>query len=199
MAIRPISISPALDPKPRPLRWGGLALRGIAAILLGLVSVLLPGVAFLSLVMVFGVYAIVDGGIVLMASARGHAPGRGRAIFRGLVSVAAGVVALVWPGITAFVFVMVIAGWAMVAGVFEIAAAIQLRKEITGEWLLALQGVLSVVFGMALAIAPFVGAIVVGLWIGSYALVCGGLLIAAALRLRKLARAGSGPRFAAAS
>jgi uncharacterized membrane protein HdeD (DUF308 family) len=173
-------------------------LRGIVAILLGIVSIVLPGAAFMSFVIAFGVYAIVDGGITLVDAVRAPAPGRGAAIFSGLISMVVGVLALAWPDITAFVLIMLIASWAMVAGIFEIAAAIQLRKEITGEWLLALQGVLSIAFGAALVIAPLVGAIVIGLWIGSYALVMGGLLIALAFRLRKRLGAGPGPTLAEA-
>ncbi|HEX2688663.1 MAG TPA: HdeD family acid-resistance protein [Kofleriaceae bacterium] len=198
MLTRSLSIDPMTDTGLAPRRWGGLALRGVAAILLGLISVLLPGVAFMSLVIVFGAYAIIDGGIVLIDAARSQVPGRRSAVFRGLTSLVAGVLALAWPGISALVLVMVIAGWAMVAGIFEIATAIWLRKEITGEWLLALQGVLSILFGAAMAIAPFLGAIVIGLWVGSYALVVGGLMLALAFRLRKVARSGPGPAFAAA-
>jgi uncharacterized membrane protein HdeD (DUF308 family) len=187
-----------MDSQVQARQWRGIALRGIVAILLGIVSIVLPGAAFMSLVIAFGVYAIVDGGITLVAAARAPAPGRGAAIFSGLISMVVGVLALAWPGITAFVLIMLIASWSMVAGIFEIAAAIQLRKEITGEWLLALQGVLSIAFGTALVIAPFVGAIVIGLWIGSYALVIGGLLIALAFRLRKRLGAGPGPALAGA-
>jgi len=198
MTARLHSINPMTNPGPRPRRWVGIALRGVAAVLLGMISILLPGVAFLSLVMVFGVYAMVDGAIVLIDAARSHAPGRGSAIFRGLTSLAAGGLTLLWPGISAFVLVMLIAGWAMVGGAFEIATAIGLRKEITGEWLLALEGVLSIAFGAVMAIAPLVGAIVIGLWVGSYAIVAGGLMIALAFRLRKLARSGAGPFFVTA-
>ena len=192
-----LSISSTIDSEIRSRHWRGIALRGIATILLGIVSIVLPGAAFMSLVIVFGVYAIVDGGIELIAAARAPAPGRWSAIFRGLISMVAGVLALVWPSITAFVLLMLIAGWAVVAGISEVAAAIRLRKEITGEWLLALQGVLSIVFGVALVIAPLVGAIVIGLWVGSYALVIGALLIALAFRLRKALRAGPGKLAAA--
>jgi uncharacterized membrane protein HdeD (DUF308 family) len=181
-----------------PRRWGGLALRGVAAIVLGLISLFLPGVAFLSLVVVFGVYAVIDGAIILIDAAHSPGPGRGSAVFRGLTSLAVGILALAWPGISAFVLVMLIAGWAVVVGIFEIATAIRLRKEITGEWLLALEGVLSILFGGALAIAPFIGVIVIGLWIGSYALVVGALMIALAFRLRKLAHSGPGREFVAA-
>lgn len=195
---RPLGITPTIGSQVRARQWPGIALRGIVAILLGLVSIVLPGAAFMSLVIAFGVYAIVDGGITLVDAARAPAPGRGAAIFSGLISMVVGVLALAWPDITAFVLIMLIASWAMVAGIFEIAAAIQLRKEITGEWLLALQGVLSIAFGAALVIAPLVGAIVIGLWIGSYALVMGGLLIALAFRLRKRLGAGPGPTLAEA-
>lgn len=194
---RSLRMTPTIGSEIRARHWRGMALRGVAAILLGIVSIVLPGAAFMSLVIAFGVYAIVDGGIELLAAARAPAPGRGPAILRGLISMIAGVLVLIWPGITAFVLVMLIAGWSLVAGIFEIAAAIQLRKQITGEWLLALEGVLSIVFGVVLAIAPFVGAIVIGLWVGSYALVIGGLLLALAFRLRKAL--GSGPRHLAAA
>jgi uncharacterized membrane protein HdeD (DUF308 family) len=108
-------------------------------------------------------------------------------IFRGLVSIAAGVIALVVPKITALVLLIVIAAWAIVAGITEIVMAVQLRKRIEHEWLLAIEGVLSVAFGIILFLAPLVGAIVIGLWIGAYALVLGGMLIASAFRLRSAA------------
>jgi len=142
-----------------------------------------PSVTFVSLVLLFGVYAIVDGVLALGLAAEPHRP-RSALIARGLISIAAGIVALVWPGITGFVLLIVIASWAIVSGVLEVVMAIQLRKKIEGEWLLALEGVLSIAFGVLLMLAPLAGAIVLGLWIGAYALVLGGMLIGTAFRLR---------------
>jgi uncharacterized membrane protein HdeD (DUF308 family) len=164
-------------------RWWTVALRGAAAILFGILSVLAPGITFVSLVLLFGVYSIVDGVLALGLAVE---PGRPRLplIARGLVSIIAGLLALLLPGITSFVLLLVIATWAIIAGVLEVVMAIQLRKEIEGEWLLAVEGVLSIAFGILLMLAPLVGAIVLGLWIGAYALVLGGMLIGTALRLR---------------
>lgn len=164
-------------------RWWTVALRGVVAILFGILSVLAPGVTFMSLVILFGVYAIIDGGLALALASKPAHP-RLPLIARGLVSIVAGIIALVWPGLTAFALLFVIAAWCIVSGVLEIAMAIQLRKQVAGEWLLAVEGVLSVVFGVLLMLAPLAGAIVLGLWIGAYALVLGGMLIGTALRLR---------------
>jgi uncharacterized membrane protein HdeD (DUF308 family) len=109
-------------------------------------------------------------------------------VLRGLVSLAAGVLALVFPGITALTLLMVIGAWAVVSGLFEVIMAIRLRKEIRGEWLLALEGVASITFGILLFIAPLAGAIVLGLWVGAYALVLGGMLMGSAARLRRYER-----------
>jgi uncharacterized membrane protein HdeD (DUF308 family) len=92
---------------------------------------------------------------------------------------------------------MVIAAWAIISGILEIVMAVRIRKEIKGEWLLALEGVLSIVFGVLLSIAPLAGAIVLGLWVGAYALVLGGMLIASAFRLRRHVR--EHPEMAAAA
>jgi uncharacterized membrane protein HdeD (DUF308 family) len=164
-------------------RWWTVALRGIAAIAFGILSVFAPGITFISLVLLFGVYSIVDGALALaLASKPIHS--RFPLIARGLVSIVAGVIALVFPAITGFALLMVIALWAIVSGILEIVMAIQLRKEIEGEWLLAVEGVLSIAFGILLVLAPLAGAIVLGLWIGAYALVLGGMLVATAFRLR---------------
>lgn len=198
MTARSHSINPMTDPGLGPRSWVGMALRGVAAVLLGGISILLPDVAFMSLVLVFGAYAMADGVIALVDAARSNAPGRGWAIFRGLTSLAAGVLTLLWPGISAFALVMTMAAWSVVGGAFEIATAVALRKQLTGEWLLGLQGVLSMLFGLVMAIAPLLGALMIGYWIGSYALLAGGVMIAAAFRLRKLARSRSGRIFVAA-
>jgi uncharacterized membrane protein HdeD (DUF308 family) len=100
------------------------------------------------------------------------------------VSIAAGIVTFVMPGLSALALVYVIAAWAVVTGVLEIAAAVRPRKRITGEWWLALSGILSVVFGVVLMIAPGAGALALVLWIGAFAIVLGALLMGLALRLR---------------
>jgi uncharacterized membrane protein HdeD (DUF308 family) len=178
-------------------RWWGVALRGIAAVALGVLSLFLPGLTFLSLVIVFGVYAIVDGGLALAVASRETQGPRWSTVARGMASMVAGVLALVWPGITALALLIVIGSWAVASGVLEIWTAIRLRRQLRGEWLLVLEGILSIAFGLALFIAPAAGALALGLWVGVYALVLGGLLIAAAVRIRSRTRQGQ-PSLAAA-
>ena len=167
----------------RRWRWWTIALRGAVAIAFGILALVSPGTAFLSLVLLFGAYAIIDGVLALVLASRRVQP-RGALIARGLASIAAGIITWVWPGITAFVLLIVIAAWAIVAGVLEIVMAIQMRKQLEGEWLLGLEGVLSIAFGVLLLLSPLGGAIVLGLWIGAWALVLGGMQIGTALRLR---------------
>jgi uncharacterized membrane protein HdeD (DUF308 family) len=168
--------------------WWAALLRGLAAILFGVLTFLSPAISLAALVLVFGVYAIADGvlAVVTALRRRGGSERWGMLLLEGVVGVLAGVVALIMPGITALALLYVIAAWAVVTGALEIAAAIQLRKAISGEWLLALSGVLSVGFCLLLVAFPGAGALTVVLWIGAYALVFGALLIALAFRLRAL-------------
>jgi uncharacterized membrane protein HdeD (DUF308 family) len=166
--------------------WGMVALRGIAAILFGVLALLLPGITLLALVLLFGSYAIVDGVLNIVAALRGGAVQRAWwvLLLEGLVGVAAGVVTFAIPGLTALMLVYVIGAWAIITGVLKIVAAIRLRKEITNEWWLILSGALSVVFGVVVMIAPSAGALAMVLWIGAYSIVFGALLLGLAFRLR---------------
>lgn len=164
-------------------RWWSVALRGLLAIAFGILVMIRPVAGFLSLVLLFGAYAIIDGALALVLASWRVQP-RGALIARGIASIAAGIIAFVWPGITAYVLLIVIAAWAIVSGALETVTAIQMRKQLEGEWLLALEGVLSIVFGVVLLLSPLVGAIVLGVWIGAWALVLGGMEISTALRLR---------------
>jgi uncharacterized membrane protein HdeD (DUF308 family) len=101
-----------------------------------------------------------------------------------LTGLIVGVVAMSWPGITAFWLVYLIAAWALVTGVFEIVAAIRLRRRISGEWLLALSGIASLILGILVIAIPLAGALAIAYWIGVYAFVFGVLLVALGLRLR---------------
>lgn len=165
-------------------RWWSIALRGVAAIIFGLVALYAPTTALLWLVIVFGIYALIDGGLALSLAVRGTGISQSAIVLRGLASIVAGVIALAWPGITAFALLVVIALWAIVAGILEISVAIRHRKELQHEWLLGLEGALSIGFGILLLVSPVAGAIALGLWIGIYALVFGVVLVAAGLRLR---------------
>ena len=168
--------------------WWAVALRGAAALIFGILTTLWPNIGLTSLVLLFGSFAIVAGVFNLIAAVR-RLRGERRwweFLLQGLVSVAVGTVTLIMPDLTALALVYVIAAWAILTGILEIAAAIMLRRQIRGEWWLALAGVLSVAFGAVLAIWPGVGALALVLWIGAYAIVLGILLIALGFKLRRL-------------
>ena len=173
----------------RPLlasNWWALTIRGIVAILFGVFTFFWPAITLTVLALVFGAYALIDGVFNIVSAFRG-----GRAqerwwvlLLEGIVSLGAGLVTFLWPGITVVALIYVLAAWAVLTGLLELAAAIQLRKHITGEWLLALAGIASFLFGVLLVIQPLAGAVVVAWWIGAYAIVFGAILIALSLRLR---------------
>lgn len=165
-------------------RWWTVELRGLVAVVFGIFAIFAPARAVVSLVVLFGIYALVDGALALGLGIQERATRRVETIVRGLVSIAAGVVALAWPGISALVLLVIIALWAIVAGLFDVTLAIRLRKQLSHEWLLGVEGALSLAFGILLLIAPLVGAIVLGLWVGAFALVTGGMLVETGLRLR---------------
>ncbi len=176
--------------------WWTFVLRGIAAILFGLLTILMPGIALLTLVLLWGAYAVVEGVINVVAAFRRTAADQQpwwALLIEGVVSIAAGAIAFLWPGLTALALLYIIAAWALVTGVLEIVAAIRLRKQIQGEWMLAVAGALSIAFGLLLFLFPGAGALTVVLWIGAYAVVFGIMLIALGMRLRKWVRAVERP------
>jgi uncharacterized membrane protein HdeD (DUF308 family) len=169
-----------------------LALRGLIAIIFGVLAFALPGMTLLTLVILFGAYAIVNGIVALIhafSAPKGY-PRFGALIFTGLISLAAGVLAFIWPGITALSLVLLIAAWAIVNGISEIATAVRLRRVIAHEWLLALAGVLSVLLGIVMLLQPGVGALALVWWIGAFAIAFGVLLVALALRVRRVGAVG---------
>lgn len=163
--------------------WWALALRGLVAVLFGLFTFFLPGITLVTLVLLFGAYALVDGVFNVIAFFR-VAAHHWALLIEGVIGIIAGIVTFAWPAITAIVLLYVIAFWAIFTGIFEIVAGIRLRKVMTNEWLLLVMGVLSLLFGVAILFAPGVGALAIVLWIGAYALVFGIMLLALAFRLR---------------
>jgi uncharacterized membrane protein HdeD (DUF308 family) len=181
----------------RVWRWWTIAVRGVAAIVFGILSLAWPAATFVSLVVLFGAYALVDGLLALSMGFRRDSDGVNNALIaRGIVSILAGAVALVWPQISAMWLLVVIGAWAIVGGIGEIAVAVRMRKVLEHEWLLGFEGALSIAFGVALLVSPLAGAIVIGLWVGAYALVLGGLLVGGAFRIRSVLQAH--PELAAA-
>ena len=171
--------------------WWAFVIRGILAILFGVLTFVMPTMALLTLVFLFGFYAIADGVLAIAAAAfrRNGGGGGGGApwwglLIAGIIGILAGLIALFYPGMTAFVLLYIIAAWAVVTGILHIAAAIRLRKQITGEWVLAVTGVLAILLGVMLALFPGTGALAVVLWIGAFAVAYGIMLIALGLRLR---------------
>ena len=171
--------------------WWAVTLRGAIAVLFGLLALIWPGVTVLVLVALFGAYALVDGVIALATAFVGNRESRSERtwqIVEGAAGILIGIMTFAWPGVTALVLLWLIAFWAVVTGVLEIVAAVRLRKEIQGEWLLILSGALSVLFGLLLAIWPAAGALTVVFLIGIYAIVFGAALIMLGLRLRRHGR-----------
>ena len=163
--------------------WWALALRGLVAVLFGLLTFLLPGITLVTLVLLFGAYALVDGVFNVIAFFR-VASHHWAFLIEGVIGIIAGILTFAWPAITAIVLLYLIAFWAIFTGVLEIVAGIRLRKALTNEWLLIVMGVLSLLFGVFILFAPGAGALAIVLWIGAYALVFGVALLALAFRLR---------------
>src|SRR5215475_4498227 len=167
--------------------WWLVLLRGIAGIVFGVLAFMWPGLTLLTLVLLYGAYALVDGVIALVAAFTG-APKPVPTwwlVVVGLLGVAAGVVTFMWPGITALVLIIFIGVWAIAHGIFEIIGAIRLRREIDNEWWLILAGALSVIFGVIVLVAPGAGALGLIWAIGAYSIAFGILLVGLSLRLRK--------------
>ena len=170
--------------------WGWVVLRGVAAILFGAFALFQPGITLAALVWVFGVYAFVDGVSMLVWSIAGRS-GDSRwlaLLVGGLFGIGIGLMTFFRPGLTAMALLVTIAVWAIATGITTIAAAIQLRKEITGEWKLIVGGLLSVALGIVLLAKPAAGALAMVVWIGGYAIVVGALLIGLGFQLRSLGR-----------
>ena len=174
--------------------WWALVLRGLAAIAFGVLAFVWPQITLTALVFLWGAYALVDGAFAIAAGVKSHGENKRWwvLLLEGILGVAAGLTAFLIPVITALVLLILIAAWAMVTGVFEIVAAIQLRKYIKGEWLLALAGVASVLFALTLLFNPAAGALAVVWIIGAYSIVFGVLLIVLGVRLHSLVRSADG-------
>ena len=172
--------------------WWLVLLRGLAAIVFGVLAWAWPGVTLVTLVLFWGAYALIDGVAALVGGWQTKDGGRPMwtVVLVGLVGIAAGIFTFVQPAVTAIALLMLIAVWAIVHGVFEISAAIRLRKEIRNEWLLILSGVLSVAFGVLMILNPGAGALAVLTLIGAFSIAYGALLVVLAFRLRKHATGG---------
>jgi uncharacterized membrane protein HdeD (DUF308 family) len=167
--------------------WWMLALRGLCAVVFGILAFAKPGITLSALVLVFGAYALVDGILAIVAaiSRRGGAPWWAL-VLEGVAGIGAAAFAFLTPGITALALLFLIASWAIITGVLEVVAAIALRKQLRGEWLLVLSGLASILFGVLLVARPGAGALAVLWLIGGYAIVFGVLLIALGFRLKGL-------------
>ena len=166
--------------------WWMLALRGVLSIAFGIAVFFWPDLAWLVIVALFAGYAILDGAFALSSAVVGHKHGRQwwALVLEGVVGLGAGFLTLLWPDVTELIFLYLIGFWAITTGFLEIAVAVRLRKDIEGEWVLGLAGVLSILFGLTILFIPAAGALAVAWLIATYALVFGALMLALAFRLR---------------
>ena len=166
--------------------WWAIVLRGVFAVLFGIGTFVWPGLTLAALVLLLGGYLVVDGILaVLWALAKRNAGAFSWEVFLvGLASLGAGIVTLLWPGVTALALLWVLAVWAIVRGIFEILAAFHLRKELSNEWLLILNGVLTVLFGLVLTFVPVAGILAVLWMLGTFAIIAGIVMIVLGFRLK---------------
>ena len=173
--------------KPLADNWWLMLLRGIVAILFGILALVYPGITLVTFVWVFGAFAFVDGIFSIGAAIRGGTMmPRWWLVIVGLAGIAAGIAAVVWTGMTALLILTFIGIWSIIRGVFEIAGAIRVRQHIDNEWMLIGAGLLSILFGIIVLIAPGAGALALLWLIGAWAIVSGVMLVGFAFRLRGL-------------
>jgi uncharacterized membrane protein HdeD (DUF308 family) len=165
--------------------WWMVALRGLLAIIFGVIAVLMPVATMLALLLILAAYMLLDGVFAIMSAARAARQGDrwGLLVLQGVLSIAVAAVTVFWPGITLIAYVLLVAAWALVSGVLMFGAAFQLNIE-HGRWWFVLGGMLSVLLGIMLFIAPLIGAIVMTWWLGIWAIAFGITLIVLAFKLR---------------
>src|SRR3984893_11885505 len=159
--------------------WWSLLIRGLVAISVGVLAVINPGIKLGALVLLFGCYALIDG-LVSFASVMRVAEAHERwasLLVEAVAGITVGAIALAWPSLSAMSLVYIIAAWALLTGLVEIAASVRLRRHVEGEWLLALSGVASLVLGILILALPLAGPLAIAYWVGAYAFVFGALLI----------------------
>ena len=157
--------------------WWAMVLRGIVAVLFGLVALFWPGLTLFVLLVCFGVYAMLDGLLAIVAGIRASGGRKWLLLAEGALGVLAGLVVLFWPGTTALVVVYVISAWAIFTGLLKVVMAVTFRREIESGWLMILGGVLSMVFGVILGAMPGAGLVTLVWLIGIYALILGVALV----------------------
>jgi uncharacterized membrane protein HdeD (DUF308 family) len=170
--------------------WWMLAVRGGLAVLLGVLAILWPGMTLLALVALFAAYALIGGAALVIGAVKNRQRDEKWwiVLLLGIVSVTAGVWAVMLPQLTTLLLVLVMGVNALINGVLEIALAIRLRKTMEREWLLALAAAISIVFGVLVVLFPAAGAFALVWMVSFYATLTGILLLALAFRLRALAK-----------
>jgi uncharacterized membrane protein HdeD (DUF308 family) len=168
--------------------WWVIGLRGLLSMLFGLAAFLFTGATILSLVLLFSAFALVDGGFALIGAVRAikHHQHWAFLALQGVASIVAAIVAFAWPGLTVIAFVLVLAAWSLVSGALMLGLAIGVPGN--QRWWMMLNGALSVLFGLALVLAPIIGAVVLTWWLGAFALIFGISLIVLAFTLRSRRR-----------
>ena len=165
--------------------WWAVALRGVFAILFGIIALLMPGVTLAALVLLFSAYMLVDGIFAIVAAVRAvrRREQWGWLVLEGIADLAAGAIAFLWPLITIVAFIYLLAAWAIVSGALLTAAAFRLAAPHGRGWML-FGGIVSLIWGALLLMWPLTGAIVLTWWMAGYALFFGGALLVLAFRLR---------------
>jgi uncharacterized membrane protein HdeD (DUF308 family) len=171
-------------------RWWVFFLKGLCAIALGISAIVWPGITLVTLVFVFATFTLIDGVAALVLGFRGEEDGSvwWTVVIMGLLAILAGLVSFFYPQITLVVLLAIIAASAIVRGVFELIVAIRLRKEMDDEWILALSGLMSILFGGLILYRPDAGLLAIALLIGAYMIALGVFAVALSLRLRRMKR-----------
>jgi uncharacterized membrane protein HdeD (DUF308 family) len=169
-----------------PRHWWALGVRGLAAVIFGILAFVWPGITLAVLVLLFGAYALIDGVLALVSAVRSQGEHLWALLVEGIVGIVAGLAAFAVPGLTTLVLLFIIAIWAILKGILDVVSAMRLRKVIANEWSWIAGGVLSVIFGLILLTAPGAGALALVWVIGVYAILYGISLIALAWRVREL-------------
>lgn len=166
--------------------WWVLLLRGVFAIVFGLVALAWPHLTLAYLIFLYAFYCLAEGVVAIIGGIRGKL---WQSVLLGVVSILAGLAAMMYPGLTALFLLFLIGGWSIMRGIFEIVTAIHLRKVISNEWLLVFAGLCSIAFGVMVILFPGTGALSLVWLIGIYSLIFGVVLVALSFRVRRVATA----------